>query len=107
MAMGCSLRVAALIARQVSFETILRGSSEHCDGPDDADQQRHAENVERKPRLQYARQRDMAGRPGERLGYGARRKHEAPARGHRDGPRRSEEHTSEIQSLMRNSYAVF
>src|SRR3546814_10348171 len=84
MAMGCSLRVAALIARQVSFETILRGSSEHCDGPDDADQQRHAENVERKPRLQYARQRDMAGRPGER----------------------SEEHTSGLQSLMRISYAV-
>src|SRR3546814_20607627 len=72
--MGCSLRVAALIARQVSFETILRGSSEQCDGPDDADQQRHAENVERKPRLQYARQRDMAGRPGERIGSGADRK---------------------------------
>src|SRR3546814_9038844 len=25
----------------------------------------------------------------------------------RSGPRRSEEHTSELQSLMRNSYAVF
>src|SRR3546814_2077743 len=27
--------------------------------------------------------------------------------GHVDGARRSEEHTSELQSLMRNSYAVF
>src|SRR3546814_3090245 len=27
--------------------------------------------------------------------------------GERDGQQRSEEHTSEIQSLMRNSYAVF
>src|SRR3546814_8772701 len=27
--------------------------------------------------------------------------------GHHDPPSRSEEHTSELQSLMRNSYAVF
>src|SRR3546814_1828035 len=36
----------------------------------------------------------------------ARRAH-APAHARRDGRPRSEEHTSELQSLMRNSYAVF
>src|SRR3546814_13903112 len=58
--------VAALIAPQVSFETILRGSSDHGDGPDHPDQQRHPDDVEREPRLQYARQRDMPGRSEER-----------------------------------------
>src|SRR3546814_1069397 len=33
--------------------------------------------------------------------------HHRPARGVRSIPRRSEEHTSELQSLMRISYAVF
>src|SRR3546814_1629423 len=32
---------------------------------------------------------------------------EAPSNGHRDPRKRSEEHTSELQSLMRISYAVF
>src|SRR3546814_2346415 len=52
--------------------------------------------------LQHARRHRRAGRhqglPGGRL----------PAeREDRDLPHRSEEHTSELQSLMRNSYAVF
>src|SRR3546814_8496254 len=36
-----------------------------------------------------------------------RRRHRAGARGAGGGPVRSEEHTSELQSLMRISYAVF
>src|SRR3546814_1926913 len=39
--------------------------------------------------------------------YGGRRPARHPAGGARQAPARSEEHTSELQSLMRISYAVF
>src|SRR3546814_5964973 len=57
---------------------------------------------------------DMAGqlRAAERVDAKARRLSDADLRGLRfleigNDPVRSEEHTSELQSLMRNSYAVF
>src|SRR3546814_3947962 len=43
----------------------------------------------------------------ERLSARARDRVFASQIGHRKGFERSEEHTSELQSLMRNSYAVF
>src|SRR3546814_8386082 len=45
-----------------------------------------------------------AGGPHRRIGGGHR---EGPRRRHEPGQARSEEHTSELQSLMRISYAVF
>src|SRR3546814_1319284 len=44
--------------------------------------------------------------PGNRVDGPDRRTRQAPA-GEADGAGRSEEHTSELQSLMRISYAVF
>src|SRR3546814_9777999 len=41
------------------------------------------------------------------VGTACRRGRGGHAPAQRAGPRRSEEHTSELQSLMRNSYAVF
>src|SRR3546814_6520774 len=54
---------------------------------------------------------DPASAPGDR-GRAVRRRRlrsavPADLRDDHDGARRSEEHTSELQSLMRNSYAVF
>src|SRR3546814_7417976 len=49
--------------------------------------------------------RPESGRAGERCAPPARQP--APDQSLRAQPRRSEEHTSELQSLMRNSYAVF
>src|SRR3546814_7767689 len=54
--------------------------------------------------LDDARGAERPGRPGERL---RRRDRMAEARGARWQRMRSEEHTSELQSLMRSSYAVF
>src|SRR3546814_7424339 len=53
-----------------------------------------------------ARQRRHEGRPGQRgeAAGGQARQHDASAQAR---TRRSEEHTSELQSLMRISYAVF
>src|SRR3546814_2136165 len=48
-----------------------------------------------------------SGRPGEPHIPPARPGSAACSPGDRSGSRRSEEHTSELQSLMRNSYAVF
>src|SRR3546814_10238481 len=51
----------------------------------------------------YVLQRKVFHRPFDRLGFGILRWLEHV----KDKPDRSEEHTSELQSLMRNSYAVF
>src|SRR3546814_5843258 len=48
----------------------------------------------------------LSGR-GRRRGTAWSRSHIPPRRGSIAGPARSEEHTSELQSLMRISYAVF
>src|SRR3546814_2374318 len=48
---------------------------------------------------------EVGGRRGQRGGHGRGEGELVPARGGR--PSRSEEHTSELQSLMRISYAVF
>src|SRR3546814_1253374 len=44
---------------------------------------------------------------GMAVAYAQRSGTAAPVRGHARGATRSEEHTSELQSLMRISYAVF
>src|SRR3546814_4862955 len=45
--------------------------------------------------------------PGEAAPAGGERRREEVAGARHAGDHRSEEHTSELQSLMRNSYAVF
>src|SRR3546814_2130040 len=57
-------------------------------------------------RLQALRKLPSVGRRLRRLS-GAARDAGGAEDGHRDGHPRSEEHTSELQSLMRISYAVF
>src|SRR3546814_5035925 len=66
-----------------------------------------AEESDARPHPHRTRRAQEAQRPGGAVGkvrplqFGA-----VPARA-RGEPRRSEEHTSELQSLMRHSYAVF
>src|SRR3546814_10702744 len=70
---------------------------------------------------QHRARRDIGAAPHDRAGNGAKarlpeivlapalelRRHLVPPMGGEARPARSEEHTSELQSLMRNSYAVF
>src|SRR3546814_1751987 len=64
---------------------------------------RSADRLDRDGKIHRRRHAAAHGHPGLRFG-----RHRAPAAGSRRcGGRRSEEHTSELQSLMRNSYAVF
>src|SRR3546814_3421471 len=60
-----------------------------------------------RPRDGLAHPRDLAGQPPPRLGRLLPRRLASRDRGVSRGPQRSEEHTSELQSLMRISYAVF
>src|SRR3546814_5597354 len=67
---------------------------------------------DRRPRTRRrpgARRRGVLRRPGARQAMGARADHDGlrPQRRAADRRERSEEHTSELQSLMRISYAVF
>src|SRR3546814_4700902 len=69
----------------------------------------YAKAVARLIRQLHARHRRPASMPG-RLRHEVREHHVppcCPTRGLRDDQCRSEEHTSELQSLMRISYAVF
>src|SRR3546814_1023770 len=59
-----------------------------------------------RPRLPDPPDRDPGRRPADRV-QGLRREGPARARHDLDQAHRSEEHTSELQSLMRISYAVF
>src|SRR3546814_9928790 len=54
-----------------------------------------------------ARARGAWWRYGDRVGSRPLEPDRRSAEGHGQGPPRSEEHTSELQSLMRISYAVF
>src|SRR3546814_4832714 len=59
------------------------------------------------PRQPGGRRRDHAARAGEEHASDAPRSHHPRRDSWRRGAGRSEEHTSELQSLMRISYAVF
>src|SRR3546814_4005074 len=69
----------------------------------------------RSPRLPADDRRELLGRGGQGrvdsepapARFGAQGAWRLPDRHRRAVPRRSEEHTSELQSLMRTSYAVF
>src|SRR3546814_4760320 len=78
--------------------------------PHHARTRRQVEPVAGRPdRGEPAPPADAAGRVGSKLGSGpalSKAEPKRPARVQISRPR-SEEHTSELQSLMRNSYAVF
>src|SRR3546814_5042111 len=73
----------------------------HADAPRCAVLDREAQGLENRA-LAFRRDRDAAERFGERRIIG-----DLPRRDRRRAGARSEEHTSELQSLMRISYAVF
>src|SRR3546814_9170048 len=78
-------------------------------GPRRAMRQRPVKRDEQRARLQQGRSGRQRPRKFRAAGNGLFRRQRSGAEGHAGAPaaQRSEEHTSELQSLMRISYAVF
>src|SRR3546814_7309795 len=119
-----STRTDTLFPYTTLFRSRRRRRAEQSEGRGHgADEARSGRHLQRLPQRQDA----DAGRQGQRLDHAQCRDGEGSRQGRRQGRRdgqgerhdrcrqegltgqwqRSEEHTSELQSLMRNSYAVF
>src|SRR3546814_10909307 len=97
-----------------------RRSSDRQDRQQERDSERQYEMHDQRQIVAHGRQRLLRQAPGislktqeemKRRGHddeiGERRAHREKHRGGQQKRQRSEEHTSALQSLMRNSYAVF
>src|SRR3546814_1476630 len=92
------------------YTTLFRSAVQDC--PNTTEHVHRPHTRYRKARLPYiakatGQSRFRRSRPGQFLARGYTPCHGATDRAYRKGDRRSEEHTSELQSLMRISYAVF
>src|SRR3546814_1818915 len=91
------------------YTTIFRSTKQRDDD--------RSENIDHQTAPGHLRNGDIAAGEGDRIGRGASREHKAKRGSQCHGKHqrdrmnaesaRSEEHTSELPSLMRNSYAVF
>src|SRR3546814_6827119 len=99
-----STRTDTLFPYTTLFRSVLRLGRDGCGAADDpADRLPPAGRSPRTRHHRDDRARVVRGRPDRALPAAGRRRRWAARR----GGRRSEEHTSELQSLMRISYAVF
>src|SRR3546814_6514308 len=96
-----STRTDTLLPYTTLFRSLWREREEAARAVRGSGAGRAVHHLHRRDRLHRAQARPGSGRDGEE----ARRPAADPAR--RAGAARSEEHTSELQSLMRISYAVF
>src|SRR3546814_3727167 len=87
------------------YTTLFRSKAEQPD--DQFPQARHVVGRDQPRELRIDHLDDQPGRLGERVGGLPRDPEQPGLRRSQQGAGRSEEHTSELQSLMRISYAVF
>src|SRR3546814_2975882 len=86
----------------------MRGTADGCDRAVHRAGLRHAVQLEARRAVQAGGERQHLRQLRRRAAAARRRQPGAEQPGEqRQQPDRSEEHTSELQSLMRNSYAVF